>query len=94
MGEQAAQSIADTKAALESAARLIGFLGADPRAWFQGAADPALKARIESLIADRVAARAAKDWARADAIRAELTAMNVEVMDSATGATWRMREKA
>jgi hypothetical protein len=25
------------------------------------------------------------------AIRAELTALNVEVMDSATGATWRLK---
>ena len=36
------------------AARLIGFLQADPEAWFQGGADPALKARIEALIAERV----------------------------------------
>ncbi len=81
------------KAGLLGSARLIGFLGAEPKAWFQGAADPALAARIETLIADRAASRAARDWAKADAIRAELTALNVEVMDGATGATWRMREK-
>ena len=27
-----------------------------------------------------------------DAFRAELTALNVEVMDNPTGATWRIRE--
>ncbi|HEY1750886.1 MAG TPA: cysteine--tRNA ligase [Caulobacteraceae bacterium] len=85
---------AAAKGELIASARLIGFLGADPEGWFQGAADPALKARIDALIAERVAARAAKDWASADRIRAELTALNVEVMDNATGATWRIKERA
>ena len=53
----------------------MGFLQADPEAWFQGGVDEDLKARIEALIAARVAARAAKDWAEADRIRAELTAL-------------------
>ncbi len=82
------------KGELLASAHLIGFLHADPEAWFQGAADPALKERIDGLIAERVAARTAKDWASADRIRAELTALNVEVMDNATGATWRIKEKA
>ena len=73
---------------------LIGFLQADPEAWFQSGADEALKARIDGLIARRVAARGAKDWASADAIRAELTALGVEVMDNPTGATWRLKENA
>jgi cysteinyl-tRNA synthetase len=85
---------AAVKGELIASAHLIGFLGADPESWFQGAADPALKARIDALIAERVAARTAKDWLTADRIRAELTALNVEVMDNATGATWRIREKA
>jgi cysteinyl-tRNA synthetase len=82
------------KAELLGSAQLIGFLGADPIGWFQGGADPAKRARIQGLIDDRIAARAAKDWARADAIRAELTALNVEVMDNATGATWRIKAPA
>jgi cysteinyl-tRNA synthetase len=82
------------KGELIASAHLIGFLGADPEAWFQGGVDPALKTRIEGLIAERVTARAAKDWASADRIRAELTALNVEVMDNATGATWRIKERA
>jgi len=81
------------KGELIASAHLIGFLTADPESWFQGAADPALKARVDALIAERVAARTLKDWATADRIRAELTALNVEVMDNATGATWRLREK-
>ena len=71
---------------------LLGFLQADPEAWFQGDADAPLKARIDGLIAARVDARRSKDWAAADRIRDELTALNVEVMDGAQGATWRFRD--
>jgi cysteinyl-tRNA synthetase len=71
---------------------VMGFLQADPKDWFQGAADEGLKDKVEALIAARVAARTAKDWAEADRIRAELTALNVEVMDNPTGATWRVKE--
>ena len=53
-----------------------------------------LREKVEALIAERVAARAAKDWAAADRIRDALTALNVEVMDGPTGATWRIREQA
>jgi cysteinyl-tRNA synthetase len=72
---------------------LVGFLGAEPEAWFHGGADPAFAALIDALIADRIAARSAKDWTRADAIRGELTDLGVEVMDSATGASWKLKER-
>ena len=85
---------ARAKGELLASGALIGFLQADPEAWFHGDVDVALAARIDDLIARRVAARTAKDWASADAIRAELTALNVEVMDNPTGATWRLREPA
>jgi len=83
---------AQAKGELLASGALMGFLQADPEAWFQGGADPALKARVEALVAERIAARTAKDWPRADAIRDELNALNVVVMDSADGATWRLRE--
>jgi cysteinyl-tRNA synthetase len=85
---------ARAKGELMAGGALLGFLQADPEAWFRGGADAELTARIDALIARRVAARAAKDWASADAIRAELTALNVEVMDNPTGATWRLKESA
>jgi cysteinyl-tRNA synthetase len=84
---------AAAKGELLASAQLVGFLGGDPEAWFQGGADPAFKARVDALIAARVTAREAKDWATADRIRAELTALNVEVMDNPTGATWRIKER-
>jgi cysteinyl-tRNA synthetase len=82
----------EAKSALLAAGRLLGFLQADPGAWFEGGADDALKARVEGLLADRITARAAKDWATADRIRDELTALNIVVMDGPTGATWRLRD--
>ncbi|WP_334162389.1 cysteine--tRNA ligase [Phenylobacterium sp.] len=79
---------------LRQAAGLMGFLTGDPQAWFQGGADDTLKAKVEELLAARQAARTAKDWPQADRIRAELAALNVEVMDGPTGATWRIKEQA
>ncbi len=69
----------------------MGFLSADPEQWFQGGANDALKDKVEALIAERIEARGAKDWAKADAIRAEIDALGVVVMDGPTGATWRMK---
>jgi cysteinyl-tRNA synthetase len=85
---------ARAKGELLASGALLGFLQADPETWFRGGADAALTERIDALIARRVTARAAKDWAAADAIRAELTALGVEVMDNPTGATWRLKETA
>ena len=79
--------------ALLDAGALLGFLQADPDAWFQGGADEALKTRVEDLIARRAQARLAKDWPAADLIRAELTELKVEVLDGpGDTATWRLKD--
>jgi cysteinyl-tRNA synthetase len=82
------------KGELLASANLMGFLFADPEYWFQAGVSDELREKVDGLIADRVAARAAKDWAAADRIRGELTALNIEVMDNPTGATWRIKEQA
>jgi len=82
-----------TKAALLGAGALLGFLQADPNAWFKGAAGDDLAAKVEALLAERAAARKAKDWATADRIRHELDALGVIVMDGPDGATWRLRDQ-
>jgi cysteinyl-tRNA synthetase len=46
--------------------------------------------RVEALIAARNAARKAKDFAEADRIRGELSAMGVEIRDSKDGTTWEV----
>src|SRR5699024_7713905 len=43
---------------------------------------------IEALIAKRLEAKKAKDWATADAIRDQLKEMGVEIKDSKEGTTW------
>ena len=85
-------AIAANKARLIEAGALLGFLQADPDAWFEGDASDDLKAQVEDLLKRRVEARAAKDWTAADAIRAELDALGVVVMDGPAGATWRMKD--
>ena len=48
-------------------------------------------ARIDAQVAARNDARAAKDFAKADAIRKALADEGVEVLDGATGSTWRVQ---
>ena len=48
-------------------------------------------ATIEALLAARQEARAGRDFARADAIRADLAAAGVEVEDTAEGPRWVAR---
>ena len=47
-------------------------------------------AAVEARIADRAAARAGKDFARADDIRRELEDQGIELMDGPAGTTWRV----
>lgn len=49
-----------------------------------------LPAAAERLLAERISARAAKDWARSDALRDELAAMGVLVDDGRDGQRWRL----
>lgn len=46
-------------------------------------------AKIENLITLRNEARASKNWAEADRVRAELTAMSIVLEDGANGTTWK-----
>jgi cysteinyl-tRNA synthetase len=83
------------KARLLAAGNLLGILAEDPEEWLQGGAsgeageDEMDAAAIEALIAERSGAKAAKDFARADAIRAELLEAGVVLEDGAAGTRWR-----
>ena len=47
--------------------------------------------KIEAMIAERQAARKARDFAKADAIRDELAAMGIELMDTKEGVKWKKK---
>ncbi len=66
---------------------VLGLLQQDPQAYLQGdAGDDA--SNIEALIEERAAAKANKDFARADAIRKTLSEQGIVLKDSPTGTTW------
>ena len=46
---------------------------------------------IDAMVAERVEAKKVKDFARADAIRAQLDALGIEVRDSPEGTTWKRK---
>lgn len=62
---------------------LLGFIG-------EIKADPETTKKIENLIARRNEAKAAKDYALADEIRNELTAMGVVLQDTKNGTMWKL----
>jgi cysteinyl-tRNA synthetase len=69
---------------------LLGLLQSDPEEWFAGSIEGELSAAdIDALIEKRNAARAAKDFAAADAIRDELAAAGIQIEDGPDGTTWR-----
>lgn len=79
---------------LRRLAGVLGLLQSDPQQFLQGAAaDDAQRALIEQLIAERNAARASKDWPRADAARQQLTALGIELEDTPQGTRWRRVER-
>ncbi len=88
-GDMAA--VAAAKGQLLAAANLLGVLQSDPAEWLKGDVSDALAIEVEALIQQRAAARAEKNWAEADRIRDRLAELNVEVMDGAEGARWRLR---
>ena len=79
---------AEAKAALLGGGALLGLLQQDAEAWFKRGESAVDEARIEDLLQQRRAARAARDFARADAIRDELTAMGIAIEDGAQGTRW------
>jgi len=46
---------------------------------------------INKLIIERAESRASKNWARADEIRNEFIAMNIELLDTKEGTTWKVK---
>ena len=66
---------------------LLAIVQQDVDGWFHSADVDA--SAIEVLIGERLQARKACDFARADAIRNELSAQGIALEDSASGTTWK-----
>ncbi|WP_010300586.1 cysteine--tRNA ligase [Candidatus Odyssella thessalonicensis] len=73
---------------LKASGYLLGILQQDPEAWFKGAT-LANADEVEALIAQRNQARSARDFAKADSLRQQLTDMGIVLEDSPAGTTWR-----
>ncbi|WGF87058.1 cysteine--tRNA ligase [Marinivivus vitaminiproducens] len=85
---------AEIKGKILAAGDVLGLLQQTPEAWFRGAVgqeDGLDDAAIEAKLDERIQARKAKDFARADAIRDELTAAGIVLMDNPGGTEWRRK---
>jgi len=84
------EAVAVARGGVLAMAEVLGInpLSAQWRDGASGPAERALGSLVESLIADRNAARAAKDFAAADRIRDELAAAGIAVEDGANGSHW------
>ena len=69
----------------------LGLLEGDVDAWFKGeaAADEIDNQTIDDLVQQRIDAKAAKDWAKADEIRDQLQAQGISLEDSGANTIWR-----
>ena len=84
------------RAAFEAVVAMISVLGINPldATWGGGATDDRTGAALDALVRaeldQRAKARAARDFATADAVRDRLTAAGIAVEDTAAGARWSL----
>jgi len=81
---------------LRTVADVLGCFGQDPERYLNTRRDFKARrigldvGRVEQLVAERLAARRAKDFAAADRLRDELRTLGVSVQDGADGTTWTL----
>ena len=81
---------------VDAIGKVLGLFQQEPKAFLLRRREKQAKAKgidaamVEQKIVDRAAARKAKDFAAADRIRDELKGIGVEIMDTASGTTWKV----
>ena len=92
-GEARKATSVDERVALKSqllgAGVVLGLLQQTPAEWFARGASNDDDARILALIDERIAAKAARDFARADAIRQQLADDGILLEDTPQGVRWK-----
>ena len=78
------------KGALLAAGAIMGILQQPPEDWFAVEPGDIDAAAVEQLLQERAAARAARDFAAADAVRDKLTEMGVVIEDTPEGTKWHL----
>lgn len=88
----------DGRERLLESGKILGLFQKTPAEYFAGQRKRFLQAQgrqeeeIQDLIQKREAARKAKDWARADEIRAQAASMGIALEDGPRGTSWRPAE--
>jgi cysteinyl-tRNA synthetase len=89
--------VAPALAAFSLVGEALGFLRMDTEAFHDEVKAKRLASlgltaeAVEGQLSARAEARAARDWSRSDAIRADLESSGVVVMDTPAGVQWRLR---
>jgi len=86
-GLDANADVSELAAQFTSMCSVLGIVQHDVDSWFQG--NDVDAERIEALIAERSAAKKARDFARADAIRDALAGEGIVLEDSPAGTSWK-----
>jgi cysteinyl-tRNA synthetase len=82
--------------AMHAAVKPLGLLLAEPRVFFERTRAQRLTTKgldaavIDAKVHERNDARAAKDFARADVLRKELTELGIEILDGLDGSSWKV----
>ena len=78
----------EAKSVLLGAGKVLGLLQQTPADWFARGASGDDDARIQQLVDERIAAKQARDFARADAIRDQLAEEGIVLEDTPQGVRW------